>query len=151
MNITKVAYSRKFNLGNYETLDLSIEAQLSEKDNPLEVWSILADNAEMWFIAQNNKQTAKLQPQQTQQPQASQQPAASPLPSPSPTPIKWEKMPATEKGSWEKTVNLNNPEIESIIEKIKQADNKVVDIGNYRYWKIYFDNQLTGVGRRIKA
>jgi hypothetical protein len=66
MNITKVSYSRKFSLSNYENLDLSIEAQLGEKDNPLEVWSILADNAEMWFISERNKkakpQTAPQQP-----------------------------------------------------------------------------------------
>jgi hypothetical protein len=72
MNITKVAYTRKFNLGNYETLDLSIEAVLNEKDNPLEVWSILSDNAEMWFISERNKK-AKTQviPQQPA-PQATQ-------------------------------------------------------------------------------
>lgn len=51
MNINKVAVTRKFNLGNYESLDLSAEATLNEKDNPLEVWQILRDNIEMEFVA----------------------------------------------------------------------------------------------------
>ena len=55
MNVTKVAYTRKFNIGNYESVDVSIEAQLNDKDNPLEVWSILADNAEMWFIGEKTR------------------------------------------------------------------------------------------------
>lgn len=42
--------NRKFNLGNYETLDLAAEAELNETDNPLEVWNIIRDNIEMQFI-----------------------------------------------------------------------------------------------------
>jgi hypothetical protein len=73
LNITKVSYSRKYNLGNYESLDVAAEAVLNEKDNPLEVWTILADNTEMWYIAEKNKK-ANPQPKQpsTPQPQATQ-------------------------------------------------------------------------------
>jgi hypothetical protein len=73
LNITKVSYSRKYNLGNYETLDVAAEAVLNEKDNPLEVWTILADNTEMWYIAEKNKK-ANPQPKQpsTPQPQVTQ-------------------------------------------------------------------------------
>ena len=76
MNITKVSYSRKYNLGNYETLDVAAEAVLNEKDNPLEAWSILADNTEMWFIAEKNK---KANPQQ-KQPSTPQPNATQPKP-----------------------------------------------------------------------
>jgi hypothetical protein len=55
VNITKVSFNQKFNLGNYESIDVGAEAQLSDKDNPLEVWTILRDNAEMWFISEKNK------------------------------------------------------------------------------------------------
>lgn len=59
MIISKISYNRKFNLGNYETQDLTIEAQLNEKDNPLEVWTILADNTEMWHIDYMRKRNAE--------------------------------------------------------------------------------------------
>ena len=76
MNITKVSYSRKFSLGNYETLDLSVEAALNEKDNPLEVWNILADNTEMWYISEKNKKekSASTAPTTTTSAPATQQP-----------------------------------------------------------------------------
>jgi hypothetical protein len=55
LKITKVAINRKFNLGNYESLDAFAEAELSEKDNAVEVWTVLRDNAEMWFTDQQRK------------------------------------------------------------------------------------------------
>lgn len=58
MKITKVAFNRKFNLGNSETLDASMEAELTEKDNPQEALTILRDNVEMWFIDQQRRKPA---------------------------------------------------------------------------------------------
>ena len=55
MKINKVSVSRKFNLGNYETLDMAAEAELNEKDSPLEVWEILRDNIEMEFQSMQRK------------------------------------------------------------------------------------------------
>jgi hypothetical protein len=55
MIISKVSFTRKFSLGNFENLDLSIEAQLNEKDNPLDVWSVLSDNTENWFREHQKK------------------------------------------------------------------------------------------------
>jgi hypothetical protein len=54
MKITKVMVNRKYNLGNYETLDIAAEAELSEKDTAYEVWSILKDNADNWFMEMRN-------------------------------------------------------------------------------------------------
>src|SRR5208282_3057097 len=60
MQITKVSFTRKYNLGNYESCDISMEAQIDEKDNPLEVMTILSDNIEMEYIAlQQKKQPPK--------------------------------------------------------------------------------------------
>jgi hypothetical protein len=61
MKITKVMVNRKFNLGNYETLDIAAEAELNETDNPLEIWGVLKDNIEMSFIDMQKK---KVTPQQ---------------------------------------------------------------------------------------
>lgn len=55
MKITSVTVARKFNLGNYEMLSLSAEAELSEQDNPHEVWNILRDNIEMCFTDMQRK------------------------------------------------------------------------------------------------
>jgi hypothetical protein len=49
MNIKTVSVSRKFNLGNYESLDLYIEADLAANENPKEALAILRDNLEMTF------------------------------------------------------------------------------------------------------
>jgi len=60
MQITKVSFTRKYNLGGYESCDISMEAQIGEKDNPLEVITILSDNIEMEYIAlQQKKQPPK--------------------------------------------------------------------------------------------
>ena len=55
MRITKVSTERLFNLGNYESIRVGAEADLSDNDNPKEVWSILVSNAEMWFIDQQRQ------------------------------------------------------------------------------------------------
>lgn len=80
MIISKVSFTRKFNLGNFESLDLSIEAQLGEKDNPLEVWTILKDNAEMWFIDYKKKLTGQVEekPSVASPTPLSQKPSATP-------------------------------------------------------------------------
>jgi len=65
MNITKASYSRKFNLGNYESMDVSAEADLAPDDSVLDVWTVLRDNAEFWFNDQKNK---KPNPRQEQPP-----------------------------------------------------------------------------------
>jgi hypothetical protein len=70
MKITKVMVNRKFNLGNYESLDVAAEAELSESDNVLEAWSILRDNAEMWFIDQQRKKEASKPSQEPPHPVA---------------------------------------------------------------------------------
>lgn len=63
MRITKVNIERTFNLGNYESIRVGAEADLGDTDNPKETWSILKDNAEMWFIDQQ-RQKDKPKPQE---------------------------------------------------------------------------------------
>ena len=68
MKIKKVTFTRKFNLGNYESYDVSAEAELAENENFLDVWTILRDNAEMWHLDQQRK-TEKQPPQPQLKPQ----------------------------------------------------------------------------------
>ena len=70
MKVTKVMVNRKFNLGNYETLDMAAEAELNDTDNPLEIWQVLRDNIEMEYIVMQNKtKPTPPQPTPTAQPQ----------------------------------------------------------------------------------
>ena len=56
MKITKVNVTRKFNLGNYESIDIGMEAEVTPEENPNETMQILRDNIEMEYI---NQKTAK--------------------------------------------------------------------------------------------
>jgi hypothetical protein len=49
VKITEVAVSRKFNLGNYEMLEVGLEAALTESDNPLNALKNLEDMAELYL------------------------------------------------------------------------------------------------------
>ena len=49
MKIEKVTLNRKFNLGNYETLDCGFEASRVNTDNPLDVFKQLEDVAELYL------------------------------------------------------------------------------------------------------
>lgn len=141
MNITKVYFGRKFSLGNFEMLELGVEAALNEKDNPLEVWSILSDNAEMWFISQKNKKSAA--PQPTVNPLKNE----SPQTPTAPTQLKWEQMPPSPKGPWEKTTDLNTPETNALYDKLCETGRALFQDG-YLYWVLKKDGKVDGLGRR---
>jgi hypothetical protein len=49
MNIKKIAITRKFNLGNYESLDLTAEADLLETDGLTASLMILRESIEMAY------------------------------------------------------------------------------------------------------
>ena len=68
MRITKVSFNRKFNLGNYESLDVYAEAELSQTDNPLDVWTVLRDNTEMWYRDSSKKPVGEQANQPIEQP-----------------------------------------------------------------------------------
>ena len=36
MKVENLAITRKFNIGNYQTIDIHVEASLNETDNPIE-------------------------------------------------------------------------------------------------------------------
>lgn len=159
MKITKVSFTRKFNLGNYESLDVAAEAELNENDNALEVWSILKDNAEMWFIDQQRKDK---KPSPTSNPQAEKQSAPSAIPPNQPAPStspstphqnqKWEEMAATEnnKGIWYRCTDTADPEIQKIIDKIYE-ENKPIFKDGFLYWIVHESKDsdiVIGLGRR---
>ena len=55
MKIDRAIVSRKFNLGNYESLDMALEYQLTEGDNPKQVLAELREAIEMEFIDMQRK------------------------------------------------------------------------------------------------
>lgn len=87
MKITKAVFERTFNMGNYESLRVGAEAELGENDNALEVWSILRDNSEMWYIDQQRKKQAEKGGVNS----SVTQPATATAPSPQPSPPILEK------------------------------------------------------------
>ena len=150
MKITKVMFNRKFNLSNYESLDIAAEAELIDDSvNVLEAWSILKDNAEMWFIDQQRKKTQALQQPVAPKPVQPSTPQQS-LKNESMQPKKdadWIEMPSTEKGPWEKSSDLTCLEHKAIYDKICESG-KAYDRNGYRYWLIRKDSSIEGLGRR---
>lgn len=67
------------------------------------------------------------------------------------TPINaiWQEMPASHKGPWEKTTDLNNPDITQLICKLKEKNTPIQHEG-YTYWLLtnQTSRQIEGVGRR---
>lgn len=53
MVVTSITYRRKFNLGNYETEDYEITAQVDEGESPTEVLQKLKDWAVEQFLQQH--------------------------------------------------------------------------------------------------
>ena len=70
-------------------------------------------------------------------------PSVSSSPQPSATPPTWTPMQPTEKGPWEKTTDINHPEIKTIITEIEK-DYKAIIKGEYKYW---LSQDKLGVGR----
>lgn len=66
MKLDRVKLNRKYNLGNYETLDVGFETETTEQDNPLDVLKRLENIAEMYL--------------QTRLSKAEEKPAAAPKP-----------------------------------------------------------------------
>jgi hypothetical protein len=57
--IRKVMYRRKFNLGNYETLDIELEAEVNDNETPEAVLDELATEILAWKNARIQKAAQK--------------------------------------------------------------------------------------------
>lgn len=53
MIVTRITYRRKFNLGNYESEDYEITAQIDEGESPTEILQKLKDWAVEQFLQQH--------------------------------------------------------------------------------------------------
>ena len=77
--------------------------------------------------------------------------ASSPIPSPpaSLAHLKWEEMPktASNKGTWQRCIQLSNPEVQAIIDKVEAQDIPVF-LDGYLYWVNYTDDVAVSIGRR---
>jgi len=145
MRITKVAFTRKFNLGNYESLDVHAEAELNDKDNPLESWSILRDNTEMWFIDQQRKKPSEQQNTPVEQPQEKDYFKTDQL-------TVWQPFPETDKnqGRWEKNTQTENPQFKAIVQALQSVGTQLHSKDpNALYWLLTDEGgKVTGLARR---
>jgi len=62
LKLDRVKLNRKYNLGNYETLDVCFEAETTEQDNPLDVLKGLEDMAELYLQTRLSKTEQKPEP-----------------------------------------------------------------------------------------
>lgn len=78
MKPTAISINRKFNLGNYETLDVGLEATLTEQDNPLDAFRQLENMTELYLQNRLSKQPGfESRPASPQT--AKEQPATKPV------------------------------------------------------------------------
>ena len=138
MKIHKVVYTRKYNLGNYETEDLQIEAEVGE-DNPQTVWTALADQADSWHAGHNKPAP----PVTVAQPKVTVQETITPQA------VTWQNRPATSLGPYESTSDISHPEISQLILKCEE-EQKAVDQNGYRYWTMKKDGIVNALARRKK-
>ena len=67
MKLDRVKLNRKYNLGNYETLDVSFEAEITEQDNPLDTLKGLEDMAELYLQSRTSRtEQPKPQPKEAE-------------------------------------------------------------------------------------
>ena len=138
MKTTKVTFNRKFNIGNYQTIDVGGEIELGEKDNMLEAWTIGIDNAEMWHLDYQRKmekkqETPKLEP-----------PLEKGIIIDLET-LVWQEMPATDKGAWQKS-ETRNASYYAVKKAIEAKDGKPAYMEGYIIWL----NSDDTLGRRKK-
>ena len=139
MKITKVNYGRTYNLGEYNSERLDLEAELAEGDSPQTVWTALADQADSWH-AGHNKPTP---PVTVAQPKVTVQETKTPQT------ITWQNRPATSLGPYESTSDISHPEISQLILKCEE-EQKAVDQNGYRYWTMKKDGTVNALARRKK-
>jgi len=139
LKIIKVSYTRKFNLGGYETEDVTAEAEVAENENFLETWTILRDNAEMWHLDNERKRERKPQPKPTEEPEPKGVVVNL-------NDLTWEAMPPTEKGPWEKALTSDAMPYPFIKDTIDAKDGRPVFMEGYLVWL----NRDGSLGRRKK-
>ena len=132
MRIITVTFSRKFNLGNYETLGASMEAEISDVDNPQETLTILRDNVEMWFRDQQKKPVGEQQNQPVEPKQPKPQPEKKAEPKIDVTGLKWEEI-KTE-NPFEVCKDYEAEAYKLLKAKIAEKQGKPIWLDNYTFW-----------------
>ena len=125
MQVTDVRVSRKFNLGNYEMLEVGLEAHLGDTDNPLNILRSLEDMAELYLQSRlSNNKVAQQQ----------QEPASDKGTIVNLGKLDWQLMPATAKGEWEKAVPTDDENYILIKETIEAKHGFPVKMEGYKVW-----------------
>lgn len=137
MKVEIVKVTRKYNLGNYEMLDVGYEAALtdiegSSSQEVLKVTQALEKLCDEYYTA------GRWQKQETPKEEPKQNGDAIDLES-----LEWEDMPATAKGPWQKTQTKNTTYF-AVKKAIEAKDGKAVFIDGYLIWMLSDE----GLGRR---
>lgn len=132
MELDRVKLNRKYNLGNYETIDVGFEAETNEQDNPLDVLKHLEDMAELYLQAR----TAKTE----QKPQPKPQPKPKPELKVDATSLAWETV-QTE-NPFEITKQQEHESFKLLKAKVDEKHGKPVYVDGYVYWMMMDEKTL---------
>jgi len=139
VKIEGVKLNRKFNLGNYETLDVGFEAYIVETDNPLDVLKGLEDMAELYLQSRTMRTSvAEAIKPKTEPPL--EKGVIIDLET-----LVWQEMPATDKGAWQKSAT-RNASYYAAKKAIEEKDGKPTYMEGYIVWL----NSDGALGRRKK-
>ena len=143
MKLIKITYTRKYNLGNYETHDITLEAEMQDDDNPQTVLTSLANVASDWHLSQKREAT-QAQPVKTPAQLANEEYTRT-----HPQTVTWQPRPATSLGPYEATTNLTDPNVQALVQKCEEEQH-AIDKDGYRYWVMKKNGVVEALARRPK-
>lgn len=138
MKIIKISYTRKYNLGNFESHDITLEAEVQDDDSPQAVLTSLANVASDWHLSQ--KREAVKTPAQLANEEYTRTHTQT---------VTWQPRPATSLGPYEATTNLTDPNVQALVQKCEEEQH-VIDKDGYRYWVMKKNGVVEALARRPK-
>lgn len=142
MKIIKISYTRKYNLGNFESHDITLEAEVQDDDSPQAVLTSLANVASDWHLSQ--KREAAPQPVKTPAQLANEEYTRT-----HPQTVTWKPRPATSLGPYEATTDLTHTNVQALVQKCEEEQH-AIDKDGFRYWVMKKNGVVEALARRPK-